>query len=379
MFDNIKVKPLNEDPNKILELLNKNKRNLESLVMQYDGIIEWYIELLGSKFWGKPNSNEVVLPEIIKMLETYDYDCEFTEAGIYHEGQPILTLEEVDYHPIKAHEIHIKNGRDRIKLSGGEKSMINGQRGVVLTKNIRDFSKLDESERSTLSGKAKSQIDYSKGARDLELKGITMISNIAEGVELNRTVLEQYQSTQNTNESHKIYTVFSYSTDEPTICAITYNTPRYKSDISFEEYEKKLGFAFGGNNPNPIEYILKQKFCNYGDLKISLDKINSIDVEKEDIEENLPKGIIRGKIGGMTGEELKKMEINKQEHIRRFYESYDYERLLANIQAYRRKYPEALHPLLTRTYIDNWKTEFGEKVSYYLKKELSPDKCIAGQ
>lgn len=71
-----KIIPLNQNSNKVLELLNENKHNLCHLVMQYDNIIELYLQLLGGKDWGKPNSNEIILPEIINLLETLNYNCD---------------------------------------------------------------------------------------------------------------------------------------------------------------------------------------------------------------------------------------------------------------------------------------------------------------
>lgn len=367
MFDNIKVKPLNEDPNKILELLNENKYNLEALVMQYDGIIEWYIELLGGKYWGKPNCNEVVLPEIIKLLKTHNYDCEFTETGIYQDGKPIFTLEKVKYgRVIEQESINIKNGENRVMLTGGSKSMVNGQRGMIFLRSFEDFSKLDEFDMCSLSDTAILQIKFPEIVKELELKSIHMVSCIAEGVELNRKVEEVYQSIQDPNKSHIICKMFESNIDEPTISVKIYNELGYEVE-DLDDYEKRMRLSTYGSEPSPNEFIEKKSFYNYGESKLTLG--NPVKLEPEIY--RIDKRLCRDAFDKAEKEEREK---------KYYYKDYDYERLLANLQSYQRKYSsEARHPLLTRTYIDNWKTGFGETVSCYIKEKLFQDKSRASQ
>lgn len=123
-----KIIPLNQNSNKVLELLNEDKYNLCHLVMQYDNIIELYLQLLGGKDWEKPNSNEVILPEIINLLETLNYNCEFTKSGIHQDGKAIFTL--------SGDEISIINGKNSTHLSRAIINMQNGNQLYIINLKI---------------------------------------------------------------------------------------------------------------------------------------------------------------------------------------------------------------------------------------------------
>lgn len=56
-------------------------------------------------------------------------------------------------------------------------------------------------------------------------------------------------------------------------------------------------------------------------------------------------------------------------------EKYDYKNLLTNLQSYQSKYPNALHPLLTQTYISQWKTDLGKTARKYILDHLSHEKA----
>lgn len=354
MIDNIKVKPLNENPNKVLELLNENKHNIASLVMQYDSIIELYVQLLGGKNWGKPNINEVILPEIIKLLEIYNYDCEFTTSGIYQDGQLVFTLSEILDGNGTQQKIHIKNKQNQIMLTGG--ILINGERGIALKKDIYDFSKLDECDMSTLSVSGRIQIESPNITKSIKLQRIRMVSMIAEGVELNRAVNEIYKPTQDCKDSHIIYSTFSYNLNEPTISVKRVNVTG--------DFNYNLSFCIYGGDPTSDNYEEEEVFYNYGDCKLK----PTFPVEKIREIYKIPMGDPKQFTCSSDYAEAKDREKNY------YYKNYDYERLLRNIQSYQNRYPNVLHPMLTGTYINNWTSEFGRTACYYLKKHLFPDK-----
>lgn len=47
--------------------------------MEYNNIIELYLQIIGIKNLGKANANEIILPEIEYLLKTQNYNCKFTK------------------------------------------------------------------------------------------------------------------------------------------------------------------------------------------------------------------------------------------------------------------------------------------------------------
>lgn len=187
----IQVKPLDEhNPEGVLELLNSYKNNLSTLLLQYNTIIETYLKILGIDGLGLANVNEIILPEIESLLSKHN--CKFTEKGIYSNGESIFyaSINESN-HPT----INIKNGENYCKIS---KEIINAQKGLFVTKNIRDFSNLDESVKQNLSYCAMTQIDSISSPKEKELlyfplESITILKSVAEGIELLKRVDEYYK------------------------------------------------------------------------------------------------------------------------------------------------------------------------------------------
>lgn len=316
---NIKVKPLNENPEKVLELLNSNKCNLSSLQMQYDNIVELYLQLLGAKDWGKPNINEILLPEIEKLLEEQNYNCKFTKTGIYQNNTPIFTLLKNEQ------QIDIKSGENYSSLY---KSMINAQNGILLNRMITDFSKLSKDDKCFLSKSCLLQIEEPEISKNLQLEKIDISSSIANGIELSKQITENYVSMQNSKDFVLINTTISYHLDSPIIC--------YKSTTNPSENLEEanyLSLVHYGANPPITKETCEKFFYNYGDFKFNLKDGNTLD-------------------NGDT---------------------YNYENLLENLHRYQKNYPNTLHPILTSTYLGNWKEDWGEKVRKYIINNLSHD------
>lgn len=249
----IKVKPLNENPDKILELLNSNKHNLSALLKQYDNIIELYLQLLGGNDWGKANVNEVIVPEIRTLLENSNYDCEFTSSGIYQNGKAIFTLR---YTKDKVQEISIIDGENTTSLS---KEVINmHKKGIFLFKKINDFSKLDGNDFTYLSQHAVTAINDPSICSSISLKNIIIKSSIAEGIELTKHIEENYISKQNPNETIYFTSTMLYNTNEPTIS--------YRVD-SYSSYNNHTLQLFGNDVSTRKSETL---YYGYGESKLKL-------------------------------------------------------------------------------------------------------------
>lgn len=353
----IKVKLLNENPDKILELLNSNKHNLSSLLMQYDNIIELYLQLLGGKDWGKANVNEVIVPEITTLLEDSNYDCEFTSSGIYQDGKAIFTLK---YNEHKKQEISIIDGENTTSLY---KSLINLQQGIFIYKEIKDFSKLDGNDFTFLSQHAITAINNPSLCSSMSLESISIKSSIAQGIELVKIIEENYISQQNPNEYIHLTSTISYNTNEPTI------SHRVNSYSSYNNHTFQL---YGNDLSN---YKSETLYYGYGESKLNLSymvpanpsiyKLVPISLETGSRYSDY-KGLVQPR-------DTKKMLEREKKY---YYQDYDYEKLLENLKAYQNKYPNSMHPLLTRTYMSNWETDFGKTVCQYYIDYIDKDALV---
>lgn len=401
----IKVKPIDEhNPEAVLELLNSHKSNLSTLLLQYNTIIETYLKILGISGLGQANINEVILPEIESLLSKYN--CEFTEKGIYSNGKEIFS---VSLNNPNTPEIIIKDGENSCEIS---KELVNAQRGLFLSKTIRDFSDLDENVKKNFSESARTHIDASSSEKKLfyfPLREIYMNASIAEGIELLKNVREYYKVDD--KENIEIHQTFNLDTSGPTMhhrvsidrpSTIDLKTllykPRVRASLMYEKNKSNFSREdledFLEENEEINELIILRDsiyshyttpYMRYGDIKPS----EYIDTELFYYGESKlyfnTKNIVHEPIGtnpfrrsdGLYYEEKCKIakeiptifSMDNKENRAKLYDILNllgYSKLIDNIRTYDKKYPNNIHPL--SFYMREWKNDLGISIRNYINE-----------
>lgn len=368
----IKVKPLNEDPNKVLELLNENKHNLSNLVMQYDNIIELYIQLLGCGKWGKANVNEVILPEIIILLENSDYDCTFTKEGIYSNDKLVFSF-KINQGYVNEEQISIIDGKNEFNLF---KEAIEGEPQILSKKEIADLSKMTEEDFRCLSYFGRNQLKilreqergnlrddkykfikkekYDNLPMSMCINNVYINSTIESGVEVSKSVEETYVKIkdgiydilQNNEKVGNIYSLISYGTHQPVIIVKT-TIDNEMPNIRYQLY--------GADIPDTQERF--EVYYNYGETKLQYD------------------GIILESRSSESGDFIPDLHMEDDKECDDT--KYDYEKILENIQSYKNKYSSiSHHPFITNAYLGKYTTKFGKKLKNYLDTNLEQSKTL---
>ena len=258
----IKVRPLDtlslED---ISELLNKNLHNLDLLVKEHPRVIETYFKLMGSSGWQISNINEVILPEIEKLLKTYNYDCKFNSLGIIsNSGEQIFS---------------ISNDKTSIFFNFSDKYTCNIERVLYhsytelsLTRNISDFSKLTESDLKYLSPTAKSEIEKIHVHKNIDLQSVTANSSFINGAEVSKYIIENY-SPDDSNTKSSIRQTFMYDFKTLNIA--------YKYESNYNRSNGVIKFFPLSPYDNDYNQITKSTyFPNYADSHIpSVEELSS--------------------------------------------------------------------------------------------------------
>lgn len=379
----VKVTPVNEfNPQKVIELLNSNKNNLPSLVIEYNNIIELYLQIIGIKNLGRANANEIILPEIEHLLKTQNYNCKFTKEGIYNEHEHIFSV-------LDDKEISIKNGKNSIKLLS---CIMNGsKRGILIVKEFHDFSTLSERDKKVLSTYALNQIpDYlgniSTQKDIMILNSICIFISAIEGIEVSKKVVEEYVVPGCPENFQDIITTISYDLDSP---SISYSVKSEKSPSLKEHIEQHIEDFM---KPNSTEQNDERKtLYNYGDSILC--KTNEIEEEsfyeinkdyKNEIETELY-NLLMHEYNINYQRNLKDLKNkyrysnclkNGDEKEGIIYDNFDYRRLFRNLQQYRKRYPDAMHPI--EMYMLKWKKYFNEKYKYIseVDKQLQQERKV---
>lgn len=376
----IKVKPLDRhNPEGVLELLNSYKNNLSTLLLQYNTIIETYIEILGISEVGLANINEVILPEIEYLLSKYD--CEFTKSGIYSNGKEIFSVSPNTKEPT----IKIKDGENSCQIVST--IITNGEKGLMVNKNIRDFSNLDENVKKNLSVYASFQLD-TPSIHDsfcFPLNSITINSVIAAGVECLKTVKEYYK-----NDMHNpilLYQCFRLNANNPTMHY--QQTLELPDDLSKETLDqnaieikrytkegKKLPsrMLFGEQQElmeclhrcNSIPYNcpnINKKLFYYGETKLHY---NAENIVHEPARRDNPFRTSHN-LGYEDKIKIsKQIPINNSDDNDKLYDVFNllgYSKLINNLRTYDKKYPHSVHPLYL--YMRDWKGNLGKFLKEY--------------
>lgn len=371
----IKVKPIDEhNIEGVLELLNSHKNNLRTLLLQYNTIIETYLKILGISGLGQANIHEVILPEIESLLSKYN--CEFTEKGIFSNGREVFS---VSLNNSNTPEIIIKDGENSCKIS---KAMVNAQKGLFLSKTIRNFSDLDENVKKSVSESARIHIDSSSAEKELfyfPLRKIYMNASIAEGIELLKNVKECYKVSD--EENIEINQTFNLDTNLPTIHHrliiyipkidlkdLLHNT-RVKAILEAEKKERNFSgenleeFLEENQDLNEIIMYRDSLYTNYTTPYMKYNNIKSGEyINKELFYYGEPKLYFD------TNNILSKpmcYEENKTK-LYSILNSLGYSKLIDNIGAYDKKYPNNIHPLYF--YMREWKTDLGIAIRDYINE-----------
>lgn len=387
----IKVKPLDEhNPEGVLELLNSNKSNLSTLLLQYNTIIETYLKILGISEVRLSNVNEVILPEIECLLNKYD--CEFTENGICSNGKEILFI------------IFNKDNTLTIKIQDGENTceitptlITTGQTGLFVNKKIKDFSNLDEDVKKSLSDSAKQQLERPVNP---ELKTnpnyyfplckVYIQSVISSGVECLKTV-EEYYKVDNDDDIHNhilVRQIFRLGVDNPIIqYSKIVDLPeklqeenlrknmieRRKSHRCYCKNKKQqelIKSCYSSYGSPAREKDIYEKLFYYGESKLYYNACNLI---HKPLGDNPFRRSKPSRYDSQISYE-EKTKIAKEipidensENNAKLYDIFNllgYSKLINNLKVYNKKYPSNIHPIYL--YKIKWKGDLGNFINQYM-------------
>ena len=278
----------------IVDLLNTNKNNLSALKDM--NIISEYFKLLGARMWiyNKATDNDILLPEIESLLEYYNYNCQFTESGIFVGTEKILGC-------AANNDIEWKKGKNYANLCG---SWYYSADTVGCNKWIRDFTELSENEKLNISSTALEQIQHPGNNIDMSINEIVIYNTITSGVEVSKKVMEEYCSKKNKENWISTYKTLAYSPNNPTINyeKQTIASPYIQSHL--EEYIEKMCIGYTSNPSGNTESV-RIELPNYGNPKLHVPEIVVKSAERR----------------------------------------YDYEKLYIELMEYHQKHPLDLHPI----------------------------------
>ncbi len=238
----------------IINLLNANKNNLSAL--KDTNIIIEYFKLLGAKIqiYGTSSENDIIMPEIERLLKYYNYNCQFSESGIFVGAEKILGYDNDC-------NIYWKRGKNRTNFYASGFYVGNT---VGYSKWITDFTDLLEVEKSSISNTALMQIQNPEDNSAMSLKEIIIFNTITSGIEVSKKVIEEYQNEKNPEDWVDIFQTMTYSPNDPTICydRQCIASPHIQSDLNMYIEKYHINYT---SNPSIDMGLDRVKLPNYGD------------------------------------------------------------------------------------------------------------------
>lgn len=361
----IKVKPLDEhNPEGVLELLNSNKSNLSTLLLQYNTIIETYLKILGISEVRLSNVNEVILPEIECLLNKYD--CEFTENGICSNGKEILFI---TFNEDNTLTIKIQDGENTCEIT--PTLITTGQTGLFVDKEIKDFSNLDEDVKKSLSDFAKLQLSRPVNPElknnvnyNFPLYKAYIKSVISSGVECLKTVSEYYKvdNDDDIHNSINLKQTFRLSIDNPIIL--------YSGTVDLPKKLPKIKTCCSSYDFPACEKDIDEKLFYYGESKLYYNACNLI---HKPLGDNPFRRSKPSRYDPQISYE-EKTKIAKEipidensENNAKLYDIFNllgYSKLINNLKVYNKKYPNNIHPIYL--YKIKWKGDLGNFINQYM-------------